>query len=269
MKRTLLLLTVAAGFLFTSCNQGVSTETHQRIVDSLVQLIPPGAKSHLTNMAAQQQYTIAPIADFMVLKAGANKQIQEWHTTLKNKVEIKWDVNKNRTAFMVPRNTLDTLINSLNCPFVVFYLGIDKEGTGAMSLYYTGVEYVNKDPSQLTEIDIKNAAGESCVFDQTFPCPKCEKIGIHTQSSDVGGLPPSTIISWVLDDSPGKISPVGNVVSYKDTSVTYTFTPNPGYEIEKLIIDDSEIKREIPTKYTFNNVKGSHNISVKFKQKAQ
>lgn len=266
MKHVLILLAAASVWL-TSCKQGVPTETHQRIVDSLVKMIPKGRLS--LQIPGQTQYTVAPISDYMVLKDGANKQIHEWHYMLKNGEKISWDVNKVRSAFLVPRNTLDTLINDLSAQFVIFYLGIDQQGTGAISLYYSGVVYDNNDPSELKLIELKNADGHPCIFDMSFPCPKCDELSVHMQSSDVGGLPPSTIISWVEnggDGEHGTIAPLGNVTAYEDTDVTYTFRPDKGYDIEELKVDDTVFNTNIPTQYTFDNVSGSHNICVKYKK---
>lgn len=266
MKKTLIML-AAALICLSSCNQGVSTETHKRIVDSLVQLIPKPANT--TSMEFEgQQYTIAPIADYMVLKEGANKQIHEWHYMLKNGEKMNWNVNKTRSAFLVPRNTLDTLINALNSQFVIFYFGVDREGTGAISLYYSGVVYEGNDQSRLKLLELNDADGHPCIFDMSYPCPTCDHLSVHMQSADVGGLPPSTIVSWVEGGDSlglhGSITPTGNFTFYEDTDVTYTFKADRGYKISMLKVDDTVFSTNIPSSYTFDNVAGSHNISVKY-----
>ena len=60
----------------------------------------------------------------------------------------------------------------------------------------------------------------------------------------------------------GSISPNGtSTVSYGD-SKTFTITPTQGYKVKSVVVDGTN-KGELTT-YTFNNVKGTHTISVTF-----
>lgn len=258
MRHTLLVLML--GILLASCVAGDSERAIalQKRVDSLTKLLPakPGV------IAAAQQYSTAPTANsYWYVAAAATKQIQEWHTTLKTGRRINWDKNKGRTAFLVPAITLDTLINSLQSKYVVFYIGIDEQGTKEMNLFYTGVKQLND--TTLEEIEMKNLAGEKCVFDLSYPCPQCNSIGIHVSSSGIGGQPPATIFSQV-EGGNGTISPDGNRTFYSIKPAVYTFTPDNGYTINKVMVNGSEATIQGNT-YTFKTFTGSNEITVSFK----
>lgn len=272
MKQLLLSLLFACslGMLFSSCSTGSSDDvaTLQRKVDSLTKLVPASRGGAMTsNLAANSQFSVAPTAaSYWYVSDAANKQIQEWHTVLKNGGRIDWDKNKGRTAFMVPAITLDTLINSLGCQYVVFYIGIDQQGTKEMSLFYTGVQQT--DPNTLSEIEMRNNVGEKCVFDFSYPCPKCDKIGIHVGSAGIGGQPAPSVFSFVVDDGGmhGSISPDGQKVYYNTTTATYTFHPDKDYVVDSVIANNVPVQTD-GVSYTFENLSGSNEIKVKYKHK--
>jgi len=64
-------------------------------------------------------------------------------------------------------------------------------------------------------------------------------------------------------DSNGSISPSGNIIVNYDSNQTFTITPDTGYIINQVIVDGSPVNPTSKT-YTFNNVTGSHTISVTF-----
>ena len=53
----------------------------------------------------------------------------------------------------------------------------------------------------------------------------------------------------------------------RGTDATYTFTPDIGYEVEDVLIDN--VSQGNITSYTFTNIQNNHNIKVKFKVKEQ
>jgi len=63
--------------------------------------------------------------------------------------------------------------------------------------------------------------------------------------------------------SNGTISPLGDTVVLAGASVTFTFTPDEGYAIEALFVDDNNIELTGYT-YTFSNVDANHTIHVDF-----
>lgn len=62
----------------------------------------------------------------------------------------------------------------------------------------------------------------------------------------------------------GKISPDGKQKAEEGSSLSFTFTPEENYEVEKVLIDGVSVKFK-NNKYTFTNITKSHKISVSFK----
>ena len=60
----------------------------------------------------------------------------------------------------------------------------------------------------------------------------------------------------------GSISPEGNVSVDQGDSQTFVITPNPGYRIDDLTVDNQV--KTITTTYTFSNVNSDHSIDVTF-----
>jgi Big-like domain-containing protein len=64
-------------------------------------------------------------------------------------------------------------------------------------------------------------------------------------------------------DSKGTMTPTGNVPVTHGTSETFSFTPNPGYNIVNVIVDG--VPQGTPASYTFTNITGGgHSIKVAF-----
>jgi hypothetical protein len=60
----------------------------------------------------------------------------------------------------------------------------------------------------------------------------------------------------------GSISPSGIITVNHGTNRTFTITPNPGYEITDVRVDDESIGT--PSTYSFNNISADHTISATF-----
>lgn len=61
----------------------------------------------------------------------------------------------------------------------------------------------------------------------------------------------------------GKISPSGDIDVEEGSDMQFKITADPGYRLEKLIVDGVAVKNP-GNKYTFANVKGNHTISATF-----
>lgn len=64
----------------------------------------------------------------------------------------------------------------------------------------------------------------------------------------------------------GSVDPRGTVSVQEDGDVTFTFTPDPDYEVREVKVDGKDIG--VVTSYTFTKVRGDHTIYVVFRQKA-
>jgi len=64
----------------------------------------------------------------------------------------------------------------------------------------------------------------------------------------------------------GYISPIGEIIAKKDTTITFAFAANDGYRVNSLLIDNTSLPDSIANgSYTFNKVATNHTISVLFR----
>lgn len=63
----------------------------------------------------------------------------------------------------------------------------------------------------------------------------------------------------------GKINPSGSVDAEKGKDYEFTFTPDKGYRVAKVLVDGKEVKAS-NNRYTFTNVQDNHKISVTFEK---
>lgn len=61
----------------------------------------------------------------------------------------------------------------------------------------------------------------------------------------------------------GKIAPEATTTVYKGTSKVFTITPDKGYHIESITVDEENVET-IATEYTFENIVANHTIAVTF-----
>ncbi len=64
-------------------------------------------------------------------------------------------------------------------------------------------------------------------------------------------------------DVNGNITPTGTTTVNSGASLTYTITPNQGYQVQSAIIDGN-VNAGAITSYTFANIKANHTISATF-----
>ncbi len=75
-------------------------------------------------------------------------------------------------------------------------------------------------------------------------------------------VPANTYTISASSNAGGSISPNGNVSVYEGDDQTFTFTPNPGFEIGEVVIDG--VPQGKITSYTFTAVSGDHTVEVTF-----
>lgn len=66
----------------------------------------------------------------------------------------------------------------------------------------------------------------------------------------------------VVISGSGVTNPGNNIVRNHGDSVSYTFTPSTGYEIEKVVVDG--VDKGVITEYTFENITSNHIINITF-----
>lgn len=279
MKQLLLSLmfTCSLGILFSSCGGaagGDDMATLQRKVDSLTKLLPAGTNNlHTTEAFAATGQTgpfeTMEIGAYYMPTTTANTLIQNYHSLFVANGGTHQDAkipsqNLKRSSFVIPRTTLQALIDGdkSNCEYVVFYLGYDKDSKN-LDLIYTGITPVSGSPGEFTEITYPdpNDPNQQMVFDNGWPCPTCDGIGVHSKLKDL-----SSVI-YVTTGSHGKLSPSGDMISVgygHDTS--FTIKPDSGYELDELKLD-GEVQQNPANPFPVTKVKNSVQLEVTFKLK--
>jgi len=96
-------------------------------------------------------------------------------------------------------------------------------------------------------INVSVAAGQTGTVERVNPVPVTYTI---TATAGTGG----------------SISPSGNITVNTGTDQTFTFTANSGYQIDQVLIDDTNNPAAVAAgSYTFINVTANHKIEVSFK----
>jgi hypothetical protein len=281
MKHTLLVLLGALCLGLASCSGGgnadVATIKKQTIDSISGELEKRGIHVNFSVQANAATVTLstAPITNYYYPADKADTMVQSYHALFKKNAQgfhqpaVLDTANLNRTAFVIPANTLQQLLNAPNnCPYVAFYIGYDNS-TKLISLFYTGVVPVPNFTDSFTEITMINPTNNRrSVFDNGYPCPTCNYIGIHTLMGPFN----SQIFAWVKADengASGTISPSGTVNVKYGTSQAFTFTPGANCVVDTFWVDDTAFfqgNQRFGTQYTFGSVKEEHQIDVRFKR---
>ncbi|MFC1558801.1 SBBP repeat-containing protein, partial [candidate division KSB1 bacterium] len=82
----------------------------------------------------------------------------------------------------------------------------------------------------------------------------------HTIHAIFSAIPSYTVIA--LADSGGTIAPSGTLAVAQDSSITFTITPNSGFEIDSVMVDS--VSQGAITSYTFSNIDSNHTIHAIF-----
>lgn len=216
-----------------------------------------------------------PANSYYVSTGQANQDIHNWHTLLKNDQNLYPDVNKNRTAFIVPAVTLDSIINGMHCTNVVFYLGMNYF-THEISLYYDGAWQTSA--SNFVELPLMDANKIGVFFDNGLPCPVCGSAGdIHLNSPITpGSMPKQYINAYMYNQDEllniaGTIKPVGSVLVPYYSDETFTYSAKQGWFLDTLVIDNTILAGSLQNPITenaqsktFSKVARPHQIGVCF-----
>ena len=111
-------------------------------------------------------------------------------------------------------------------------------------------EMTDLQPSTDYQVRVKSLCEGGAESDYTEP------VSFTTEA-----IPTYTIVATA---SPGgTITPFGNITVNEGESQTFTFTPNDGYQIEAVLVDDQP-QIPVPESYMFENIQANHTIHVDF-----
>ena len=147
--------------------------------------------------------------------------------------------------------------------FVVNGIGIDK---AAKIAYYTQIKKMDGLPENATYNDAKKVSLQ--ITKDSFGLNSLEYFAVAKAWFAVGVLdtmPRKYIIS--PQATKGTIYPKTPIIFNPGDSQTYTLTPNFGYLIDSLYINDSVITPLNLFEYTFKNIQKDYNIKAVFKPK--
>jgi len=65
----------------------------------------------------------------------------------------------------------------------------------------------------------------------------------------------------------GSISPSGEVIVAMGENMTFSITPNPGYEADKVLMDGKEVRLSDDSTFSFINISRNYALYVTFKAK--
>ena len=119
-------------------------------------------------------------------------------------------------------------------------------------------------PYEVTSITYENSniLSLKCDIDSISPSDD-----MTNQIADNSQLTPPTPKYTITSSAGvnGTITPLGEVVVEQGKPQIFTITPNEGYEIDTVLVDDvTDVVTDY--KYTFSNVQADHTISVSFKE---
>ena len=157
---------------------------------------------------------------------------------------------------LAPDNTTNININ----------LSIGATGASEMFLsnisYKEGGDWENK--SQSKSWKITKGSGSKKIYAR-FRDNAGNVANTVASTKYIEANPLYTIKAEISGDDYGTIEPVGEIDIEKGKSQTFTITPNPGYEISKLLVDGKAAKAENGL-YSFSNIESDHTIQVSFKK---
>jgi len=102
--------------------------------------------------------------------------------------------------------------------------------------------------------------GYAYVADSTYRHYWTQDFGRKSGISSCPGIATYTIAAAA--GIGGSIFPEGDVAVDQGRNVTFTFTPDPGYSVDELLVDGEA--KNLATSYIFTNVGGNHTIEVNF-----
>ena len=98
------------------------------------------------------------------------------------------------------------------------------------------------------------------VADSTYRHYWTQDFGRKSGTSSCPGIATYTITAAAGPG--GSIFPAGDVAVEQGRNVSFTFTPDPGYSVDEVLVDGEA--DALATSYVFSNVSGNHTIEVNF-----
>ena len=116
-------------------------------------------------------------------------------------------------------------------------------------------------------VDSSSVLGQLSGNSYTFTNVQADHTISVTFRATGGGEPePETHTITASAGEGGSITPTGTVTVEKGASQTFTITPDEGYEIAEVVVDNSSVLDQLTgNRYTFTGVQENHTISVTFR----
>ncbi len=180
MKHTLLSISFCA-FLFASCTQpGEDVASLQKKVDSMAALLNTTQVSDVKmSLTSPEKIIDEPKESYYISWTKSRNDIQRWHKHIWNPDNGLIE-DTARCSFIIPATNLRYLVDadSMNMDYVVFYLSLDS--AKMLSLIYEGGKITKDKNGQkvMTESPVYTDRNTKYAFDNAYPCPICDKIGL-------------------------------------------------------------------------------------------
>lgn len=268
MKNIFVLLSFAA--LLASCGGAGSDELRRQITDSMnveakkrgIDLSMPATSSKFSMRASQKGQNNLPIDSFYMYTSVADTYIQNWHRFVKQSKNPTLMADSTRFSFIIPASNFQYLINTMGCSNVVFYIGMNNAPIPQLTLLYVGANYLPDNPDTLTEVPIQPGApygpNDKFILDNSWPCPTCARIGIHSygkpwhQSFTI--TPQAGVGGSISPSSPQQVG-FGGIT-------TFSITPNTNHHIEDVKVNG--VSKGPLQQITLSNVTYNYTVEASF-----
>jgi hypothetical protein len=163
-------------------------------------------------------------------------------------------INVPTTATAFIALTLSGTVVPSNASNQAIVWSVENAGTTGATIFGTNILNTTNGGTVIVKATIVDGTAVGTPFTKTFSI---------TVSNPAGNV--YTIVSSVNNTAWGTITPYGEAKVEEGNDITFTITPNENYEIEKVLVNGTNVGTA--DTYTFENVQANGTIEVIFKQK--
>ncbi len=183
-------------------------------------------------------------------------KLEGWYTKKIFRREYKWDFSTGVNADMwLYAYWTDALYK------VTFNTNGGSAVQSQTVTYNTSASRPKQDPSKAGYVFDKWYADKDLTQEYDFSTPVTKDITIYAGWKDA----PSYKIQAVVDGSGGSIAPAGIFMVKEGLSQTFTFSPDSGYEVDKLLVSGNETAFS-GNQYVLKDIRANYKIVVSFRK---